>query len=102
MKNGEWTTYTLTLTGKGNVSITFTPAKRFFLDEVYAKSKRIIGDVNKDGSVTIADVTALVNVILGKVPMDSTDYDMEAADVNNDGQKTIADVTTLVNIILDK
>ena len=24
------------------------------------------GDVNKDGSVTIADVTALVNLILGK------------------------------------
>ena len=58
--------------------------------------------MNKDGSVTIADVTALVNIILGKVPMSATDYDIEAADVNNDGQKTIADVTTLVNIILDK
>lgn len=102
MKSGEWTTYSLTLTGNGNVSITFTPAKRLFLDEVYAQSKKIIGDVNKDGSVTIADVTALVNIILGKVPMSATDYDIEAADVNNDGQKTIADVTTLVNIILDK
>ena len=92
----------MTLTGNGNVSITFTPAKRFFLDEVYAQSKKIIGDVNKDGSVTRADVSALVNIILGKVPMDSADYDMEAADVNNDGQRTIADVTKLVNIIMDK
>lgn len=25
-----------------------------------------IGDVNKDGTITIADVTALVNIILGK------------------------------------
>ena len=51
---------------------------------------------------SLKDVTALVNIILGKVPVNSTNYDIEAADVNNDGQKTIADVTILVNIILDK
>ncbi|MBQ6204050.1 MAG: hypothetical protein IJK46_08150 [Prevotella sp.] len=44
----------------------------------------------------------MVNIILGKVPVNSTNYDIEAADVNNDGQKTSADVTILVNIILDK
>lgn len=54
------------------------------------------GDVNKDGSVTIADVTALVNIILGK----GGDDDM--ADVNGDEGITIADVTALVNIILGK
>ena len=102
MKNGEWTTYSLTLTGNGNVTITFTPAKRFFLDEVCVQSHMIIGDVNKDGSVTLADVAALVDIILGKVPADSQEYDMEAADVNHDGQKNIADVTSLVNIVLGK
>ena len=58
------------------------------------------GDVNKDGTITIADVTALVNIILGK----DTEgvYDHEAADVNTDGSVTIADVTALVNIILGK
>ena len=37
------------------------------------------GDVNGDTKVTIADVTALVNIILGKVPpeSDSTDIDDE-------------------------
>ena len=55
------------------------------------------GDVNHDGQVTIADVTALVNIILGK---DAT-YNPDA-DVNGDGQVTIADVTALVNIILGK
>jgi hypothetical protein len=54
------------------------------------------GDVNGDGEVTIADVTALVNIILGK-------NDKKAiADVNGDGPVTIADVTALVNIILGK
>lgn len=54
------------------------------------------GDVNKDGTVSIADVTALVNMILGKTEKD------ELADVNADGDVSIADVTALVNIILGK
>lgn len=62
------------------------------------KSAFRIGDVNKDGSITIADVTALVNIILGK----TTDYESRLADVNTDGSITIADVTALVNIILGK
>ena len=56
----------------------------------------LIGDVNKDGVVSIADVTALVNIILGR------GFDPEHADVNADGAITIADVTALVNIILGK
>ena len=56
------------------------------------------GDVNDDGRITIADVTALVNIILGK----DTAYNFEVADVNGDGTITIADVTALVNIILGK
>ena len=55
------------------------------------------GDVNLDGQVTIADVTALVNIILGK---DTSGYG--EADINGDGSVTIADVTALVNIILGK
>lgn len=61
--------------------------------------KPIVGDVNADGEVTIADVTALVNIILGKA---DTTCDLTAADVNADGKVTIADVTALVNIILQK
>ena len=56
------------------------------------------GDVNGDRQVTIADVTSLVNIILGK----TTDYKEAVADVNGDGKVTIADVTALVNIILGK
>ncbi len=60
------------------------------------------GDVNRDGQITIADVTALVNIILGKDNGPTPVYDHAAADVNTDGSITIADVTALVNIILGK
>ena len=63
----------------------------------------LLGDVNGDEEVTIADVTALVNIILGKATEgDSNNYDFKAANVNGDDGITIADVTALVNMILRK
>ena len=60
------------------------------------------GDVNKDGNITIADVTALVDIILGKDSTEPYQFDHEAANVNGDESVTIADVTKLVDIILGK
>ena len=62
----------------------------------------LLGDVNSDSKVTIADVTALVNIILGKDDGPSPVYDHDAANVNGDNKVTIADVTALVNLILGK
>lgn len=75
-----------------------------FSEEVSEILMNIVGDVNRDGTITISDVTALVNIILGKAtyPADADKYDFEAADVNGDKVITIADVTALVNIILGK
>ena len=67
-------------------------------DTGYFTRKLMRGDVNGDSKVTIADVTALVNIILGK----TTSYNTAVADINNDTKITIADVTALVNIILGK
>ena len=53
-------------------------------------------DVDGDGLTDMADVDALVSMVLGK--KEST----ETADVNGDGLSSIADVATLVNIILGK
>ena len=58
------------------------------------------GDVNGDKTITIADVTALVNIILGTDNANASAND--AADMNEDGSITIADVTMLVNMILVK
>jgi hypothetical protein len=53
------------------------------------------GDVNGDGYVTSADVTAVYDVILG------VDNQFEAtADVNGDGYVTSADVTAIYDVIL--
>lgn len=63
----------------------------------------LLGDVNMDSQITIADVTALVNIILGKIsPSQAGEYNYDVADVNGDGSISIADVTALVNIILNK
>ena len=58
-----------------------------------------MGDVNCDGTVSVADVTALVNYILNRpvAPFSET-----AADVNRDGVISVADVTTMVNKILGR
>ena len=61
---------------------------------------QLTGDVNADGSVTIADVTALVDIILGKD--NAVNYHQTVADINNDGSITIVDVTALVDLILGK
>jgi hypothetical protein len=76
----------------------YTNQKAIKLYRKVAESENKKGDVNNDGSVTIADVTTLVNIILGK----NDNYNSEVADVNEDGSITIADVTTLVNIILGR
>ena len=53
------------------------------------------GDVNGDGNVTSADITALYNVIL------SSDWSSAVnADQNGDGVITSADVTAVYNILL--
>lgn len=58
------------------------------------------GDINGDGIITIADVTALVNIILGNE--DENENIIAVADMNGDNAITIADVTELVNYILGK
>ena len=58
------------------------------------------GDVNGDETVTIADVTALVNILLGKDKVEPYQYDHDAANVNGDENITKEDITALMNIIL--
>ena len=79
-----------------------TKTKRINLDNIcmtHYVEPILIGDVNGDKQVSIADVTMLVNIILGKT---TEGFDRKVADVNGDKQITIADVTALVNIILGK
>lgn len=56
------------------------------------------GDANGDGNVTVLDVTAVINYVLGKNP---TPFVFDNADVNGDGNVTVLDVTAIINIILN-
>ena len=64
--------------------------------------KSILGDVDRDGFVNITDVTALVEIVLGKDNTTPYQFDHIAADVNMDGSISIVDVTELIEIILKK
>lgn len=59
------------------------------------------GDVYRDGVIDNKDLTALVEIVLGKVTLENKpeNYDFDAAHVNEDEDINIADVTALVNIL---
>ena len=54
-----------------------------------------MGDVNRDLEVNIADVNAVIDIILGG------NDDTIAADVNGDGEINIADINAVIDIILN-
>lgn len=54
------------------------------------------GDVTGDGEVDIADVNAVINIMLNKAEA------VPAADVTGDGEVDIADVNAIINIMLGK
>ncbi len=53
----------------------------------------LYGDVNNDGEVTVADINAIIDVIL----LGTTNA---GADVNTDGEVTIADINAVIDVIL--
>ena len=57
----------------------------------------LLGDVDGDGYINIADVTALIRYLLSH---NATGIELDNADVNGDGVINIADVTTLINRLL--
>ncbi len=80
-KGGETGDHTLALKSfYSHYSLTSTP-------------QGLTGDVNGDGEVNIADVNALINIVLaGETGAN--------ADVNADGEVNIADINAVINLIL--
>ena len=54
------------------------------------------GDVNNDDNVDIADVNAVIDMMLGKANK------VDAADVTGDGVVDIADVNAIIDLMLGK
>ena len=54
-------------------------------------------DANGDGQITIVDVVAVVNALMGNA---ASNFIFDAADMNQDGQITIVDVVAVVNTLM--
>ena len=61
-----------------------------------AKNASQRGDINGDGLVNVADVTALIQIVLNSTPAD-----LSVADLSGDGQVNVADVTALIQLVLN-
>ena len=61
---------------------------------MFSENQPLVGDVNGDGVVNIADAAAVLNVMAGKSTRDG--------DVNGDGVVNIADVAAVLNIMAGK
>ena len=101
-----------TADGKYPVSISLHDGKKNLVNEEgsYVKAaykageveviRGILGDINGDKDITIADVVLLNRYVLGKASLDSDKKKL--ADINSDGDVTIGDVVLLNRQVLGK
>lgn len=75
-----------------NIYTFVMPASKVKVMAIFAPI--LTGDVDGDGEVSIADVTALIDRLLLELPY------IERADVDRDGEVSISDVTTLIDKLL--
>jgi hypothetical protein len=57
----------------------------------------LLGDVNGDGEVSIGDVSALIDYLLGH---EGAVANVKDADLNNDGEISIGDITAIIELLL--
>ena len=60
----------------------------------------VLGDVNGDGNITMADANAVVNYFLADDKSGITNFNVDAANVNGDDGITMADANAIVNMFL--
>lgn len=65
--------------------------------DLYPKQETLIGDINGDGLVNVADVTLLIDIVLNS----NGGYDLAIVDLNSDSVVNVADVTALINLVLN-
>ena len=81
--------------GWSNNSLRWTNGKSFVIPGQYK-----LGDVNRDGNVSITDVTSLVDHLLSGEIGEADDFNPAAADCTMDGSVGIADVAALVDLLV--
>ena len=91
--NGE----TIFYLGSGNTFYYPNDAMTIGSCRAYFQINTNLGDVNGDGTISVTDMTMIVDYILGE---SNDNFIVENADINCDGSISVADVMALVNIIL--
>ena len=91
---GKGTTYDNNHTDKTYARIDGGPSNPGYFTD---KNASLRGDVDGNGQVKIADVTALINYLISG---NASGINLQAADCNQDGQIKIADVTALISYLI--
>ena len=75
----------------------------FLASSVYNPVKlNMRDDVTRDGKWDVADVSAVIDMVLGKEEKDPVKYDLDAADFDGNGKMDVADVSAIIDYILGK
>ena len=69
-----------------------------FVNSMITVADCILGDVNKDGIITVSDITSLGQYLIDN---DDTVINKAAADANGDGEVTVGDITTIATMIIE-
>ena len=104
-RQNDWETYTMevtpgthTLTWRYTKDNSLNPTGDYFaVDNLTIHSIEKRGDVDVDGSVTISDVTALIDYLLSG---NASGINLSNADCDQDGNVNISDVTALIDYLL--
>ena len=91
--NGQTTTKTVNVTNSSNSVEVKLPVKT-------STQTNIIGDINGDGKVSVADYNSIRRHMVGTNKL--TGDKLTKADVNNDGKVSIADYNSIRRIIVNK
>ena len=81
--------------GWSNNKLYFTDGTQFVIPAAFLR-----GDVDNDGEVAIADVSALIDALLSGNLGDSEFFNSLAADCDQDGEISISDVSALIDYLL--
>ena len=84
--------------GASENTVVLAGLKHLVFGNTEIPSGDIKGDVNGDGTVDIADVNLVLNVMLGT----SSLSELPGADVNGDGVADVTDLNLTLNIVLGK
>ena len=80
----------------------YSPIEEFPEEDIFGVESILLGDVNFDGNVDVADIVEIVGIIIGQVVNEDIDqYSSMAADIDQDGYITVYDIIELALAIMN-